>query len=117
VVFAAADLVGGLDLSRFDLVVSNPPYVDPADAALLAPEVTRFEPGLALFAGAGGAAILGRLLAAAAALRPGAFLLLEIGAGQLPAVGAAVAGGPLRLEQVVDDYAGIPRVVVLRRAS
>jgi release factor glutamine methyltransferase len=113
----AADLTGGLDLAAFDLVASNPPYVDPADALSLSPEISRFEPPLALFAGAAGAAILGRLVAAGEALRPGAYLVLEIGAGQLAAVGTAVAGSTLRLETVVDDYAGVPRVVVLRRRS
>ena len=46
--FLAADLAEGLDLAAFDLVVSNPPYVDPAEWPQLSPEVCAFEPRLAL---------------------------------------------------------------------
>ena len=40
----AADLLAPFDLARFDLVVSNPPYVDPGEAPALSPEVVAFEP-------------------------------------------------------------------------
>ncbi|HVR07812.1 MAG TPA: peptide chain release factor N(5)-glutamine methyltransferase, partial [Thermoanaerobaculia bacterium] len=43
----ASDLTVAFDLGGFDLVVSNPPYVDPADAPGLSPEVCKFEPHLA----------------------------------------------------------------------
>ncbi len=46
--FLAADLAAGLDLGAFDLVVSNPPYIDPAELPELSPEVCAFEPRLAL---------------------------------------------------------------------
>jgi release factor glutamine methyltransferase len=82
--FVRLDLTRGLDLSRFDLVVSNPPYVDRADAPTLSPEVCNFEPHLALFApGAGGDSVLARLFAECGELPPGATLLVEIGYGQL----------------------------------
>jgi release factor glutamine methyltransferase len=111
----AADLAGPLRLSAFDLVVSNPPYVSPAESARLSPEVREFEPQGALFAAAGGLAVLERLLAAAEGLKAGAFLACEIGDGQLAAVEARLAGRPLALREVRRDLAGKARVVVLRR--
>jgi release factor glutamine methyltransferase len=114
--FVAADLVAGLDLSAVDLVVSNPPYVDPATAANLAPDVVEHEPPAALFAPEGGLAHIRRLIGGARALRPGAGLCLEIGAGQAAAVVALAANG-FSLEGIDRDYAGIERVVRLRRAT
>lgn len=116
--FAAHDLWRGLDPRRFDLVVSNPPYVGRDEAPGLSPEVTSFEPHLALFAGPRGEDVLRRLLAGAAELRQGVPLLLEIGRGQLPALRRLAAASGLHgltLQAVIDDYAGIPRVVHLRR--
>ncbi len=110
----AADLAAGLRLDRFDLLVSNPPYVDRRDAPRLSPEVTGFEPGAALFAADGGLATLTALLAAAGAgLRPGVPLLLEIGRGQLAAVEHAASASRLHFAGVHADYAGIPRIVHL----
>jgi release factor glutamine methyltransferase len=115
------DLTAGLDLSRFDLVVSNPPYVDLADAPLLSPEVCNFEPALALFApGAGGDSVLARLFAQCAALRsggPGVSLVVEIGFGQLDAARRHAVAAGLEIARVRNDYAGIPRVLVLRRPA
>lgn len=113
--FAAADLWRGVRPERFDLVVSNPPYVGRDEAADLSPEVTRFEPHLALFAGPRGEDVLERLLTGAASLRPGVPLLLEIGRGQLPALRRRAAASGLQIPAVTDDYAGIPRIVHLRR--
>jgi release factor glutamine methyltransferase len=110
-----ADLARGLDLGRFDLVVSNPPYIDRADAPSLSPEVCDFEPHLALFAPGSGDSVLARLFTELAALRSGARLILEIGYGQLGSVRRqAEAAGWLFLG-ARDDYAGIPRVLTLQR--
>lgn len=113
--FAAADRCAGLDLGRFDLVVSNPPYVDPDDAAALSPEITGFEPHRALFAAGRGEALIAALIAGGEGLSPGASLLLEIGRGQLPAVERHAAPSALHIGAVIDDYAGVPRVVRLDR--
>lgn len=109
------DLTAGLDLSRFDLVVSNPPYIDPADAPALSPEVSRFEPSLALFAPGRGDSVLARLFALCAELRSGVRLIVEIGDGQLDAARCHAEGSGLLLEEARPDYSGIPRVLVLRR--
>ena len=95
----------------FDAVVSNPPYVPATDAGSLQPEVRDFEPHGALFAGADGLDIYCRLIPeAAAALRPGGLLAMEIGFGQRDALAALLHGWEdLRF---LDDLAGIPRVVL-----
>lgn len=111
----ALDLDEGLDLSRFDLVVSNPPYVDRSAAASLSPEVCNFEPHLALFPPGTGDEILARLIGAARRLRPGARMVLEIGYDQLDKVRAHAQASGLALARVRHDLAGHPRVVTLRR--
>jgi release factor glutamine methyltransferase len=110
-----ADLARGLDLGRFDLVVSNPPYVDRADAPSLSPEVCDFEPHLALFAPGSGDSILARLFTELAALRSGVRLLLEIGYGQLGSVRRQAEAAGWLFVGARDDYAGIPRVLILQR--
>ncbi len=116
VALVAADLCAPLDLAAFDLVVSNPPYVDPAAAGGLSPEVVDHEPAQALFAGERGRRELRRLVSGAAAgLAPGAVLLLEVGHDQATIVGEHATASGLHLEGVTRDYAGIPRVVRLRR--
>lgn len=113
---AAADLVAGLRLETFDLLVSNPPYVALEEAAALSPEVWDFEPDGALFSGPpSGTRIASLLLERAAALPSRAPVVLEIGYGQLEALRAAAARYGRRVARMVPDYAGIPRVVVLTR--
>lgn len=114
--FLRADLTSACDLAHFDLVVSNPPYISPDDAPLLSAEVREFEPALALFAPEKGLGTIERLLAAARGLRAGSFLALEIGDGQSPEIEARLPPHPLEMVEVRRDYAGKPRVVVLRRA-
>jgi release factor glutamine methyltransferase len=109
------DLAAGLDLSRFDLVVSNPPYIDLADAPTLSPEVCNFEPSLALFAPGTGDSVLARLFALCAGLRSGVRLIVEIGYGQLDVARRHAEASALLLEKVWPDYSGIPRVLTLRR--
>jgi release factor glutamine methyltransferase len=111
----ATDLAAGLDLSRFDLVVSNPPYIDPAEAATLSPEVCNFEPHLALFSPGAGDSTLARLFGAASGLRPGVPVVVEIGFGQFDAARRHAAAAGLELAAVRRDYAGIPRVLTLKR--
>jgi len=110
-----ADLARGLDLSGFDLVVSNPPYIDPADASFLSSEVCKFEPHLALFAPGSGGSILGRLFAELRTVRSGVRLMLEIGDGQLAAARRRAEAEGWLFVDARADYAGIPRVLTLER--
>jgi release factor glutamine methyltransferase len=112
----AVDLDRALRLGRFDLVVSNPPYVARAEAETLPADVARHEPDLALFGGEDGLAVLHRILAAASALKAGAHLAMEIGAGQVGAVlDEARRRGELALVATIADLAGIARDVVFKK--
>jgi release factor glutamine methyltransferase len=105
------DLLDGVE-GAVDAVVSNPPYVCAGER--LAPEILRYEPAEALFAGADGLDVLRRLPAAAAAA--GArFAAFEVGAGQAAAVGELLRAAGFEAVETVRDLAGIERVVVGRR--
>ena len=114
VAFHHADLLDRLP-GPYDLIVSNPPYVPDAVVGTLAPEVCRHDPPAALRGGPDGLDTVRRLVAAAAArLRPGGWLVMEIGAGQDR--DAAVIGrrAGMRVVAAHPDLQGIPRAVVLQ---
>jgi release factor glutamine methyltransferase len=105
-----ADLAGA-----FDVVVSNPPYVADDDADLDA-VVREWEPGEALFAGPDGLEHLRRLIAEAPSwLRPGGWLVLEIGASQGAAVSRLLDDAGFDQVEILPDAAGRDRVAVGRR--
>jgi release factor glutamine methyltransferase len=99
---------------ELDAVLSNPPYVADDDRHTLAPDITRHEPELALYAGADGLSLI-RRLAPQAAAKGARLLALEVGFGQAAAVAEIVreAGFPATREAA--DLAGIERVVVGER--
>jgi release factor glutamine methyltransferase len=113
--FLATDLTRGLDLARFDLAVSNPPYIDPQEAGTLSPEICKFEPHLALFPPGAGDLVLARLFAQCSGLRPGVRLLVEIGHDQLAPARRHAAASGFELAEIRHDYSGIPRVLALER--
>lgn len=104
---------------RFDVVVSNPPYVAEAEAADLEPEVGVWEPHAALFGGPDGLAVIRQLVGGAHdALRDGGLLALEVGAGQAGLVVAAVEGtGAYDDVRVRRDLAGRQRLVLATRSG
>ena len=103
-----ADLLGGLPGSDWDLVVSNPPYVRPDEAATLAPEVVDWEPHVALFDG-GHTETLVR--DAAAVLRRGGALVLESYDERARAVAGLLERAGFEQVAVTRDLAGRDRVV------
>ena len=114
--FLASDWGSALE-ARFDLIVSNPPYIRSADIAGLAPEVRGHDPVAGLDGGADGLsayrAILGdvrRLLA------PGGLLVLETGFDQEYAVRALATREALPVLESVRDLSGHARVLVVRTA-
>ncbi len=111
----ASDLTTGLDLASFDLVVSNPPYIDPAVEPTLSIEVTAFEPRRALFAPAGPHSFLARLLSECAGLRAGTPMLLEIGHDQDRGLAELAAASAFALETIRSDLAGHLRTALLVR--
>jgi release factor glutamine methyltransferase len=111
--FIAGGWEGALG-QRFDLVVSNPPYIPTADIAGLDPEVRDHDPHLALDGGADGLdayrailPLLPRLLT------DDGVAVLEIGFGQDQAVPALAAAAGLQVLEVRQDLGGVPRAVVL----
>jgi release factor glutamine methyltransferase len=99
---------------RFDVVVSNPPYISEAERGELAPEVREWEPESALFAARSGYEVLEALVDGAPGhLRPGGLLALEVGADQGSAIAArAEAQGEYASTRVVHDLAGRERIVL-----
>jgi len=110
---ASHDLFDGLPAGPWDLVVSNPPYVDAADLATLQPEVRDWEPHAALSAeGAVEAVARGSV----STLASGGALALEVGEGQAAPTAALLAELGFVDVLVTPDLAGIDRVVEGRLA-
>jgi release factor glutamine methyltransferase len=112
--FLACDLAACFAGKSFNLVASNPPYVPKTDYPALQREVRDFEPHVALFGGPSGLEIYQRLiLDARRVLRPGGWLLLELGYNSLEPVRAMFGAGWSELA-VKQDLAGFPRVLAAR---
>jgi release factor glutamine methyltransferase len=110
--FVACDLLSAFADGSMDLIVSNPPYVPLGDQAGLQREVRDWEPPEALFAGPTGVEIYARLVRdAERVLRPGGWIVMELGFNLRDRVAAMFTGHWRNLE-TVPDLAGIPRVVV-----
>jgi len=110
--FLQGDLLGPVRDERFDIVVSNPPYVPVVDRESLSVEVREHEPALALFAGEDGLDAYRRLIPEAfEVVEPGGYLLLEIGFGQSAAVAALLTQAGFEGTEFIPDLQGIPRVV------
>jgi release factor glutamine methyltransferase len=115
--FLAADLASAFAAGSLDLLISNPPYVAESEEPGLPREVRDYEPRLALFAGPDGLDVYRRLIVdAARVVKPGGWLMLELGCGQAEAVRAMLASGWDEIE-VTSDLAGIPRVLAARRMA
>ena len=104
--------------ARFDLIVSNPPYIPSGEIATLDPEVRDFDPRLALDGGADGLDFYRRLANEAAAfLLPGGRIMLEFGAGQEAAVEKLFTAQMWIVEAIKADYSRRPRILVAHRAQ
>ena len=101
---------------RFDVVVSNPPYVGRREAATLPREVREHEPQLALYGGEEGYELYADLIAQSAKyLLPGGIVVLELGHNSLPAVQPLLDASAWGRMGVTNDLAGIPRVLAAER--
>ena len=99
-----------------DLIVSNPPYVSDADAVHMQAEVVRYEPHVALFAGATGLEVLKELFDQAPAhLAEHGRLVVEFGFGQADAVVRLAEARGWLILRLREDLQGIPRTLVLSR--
>jgi release factor glutamine methyltransferase len=104
--FVVADLLDGVEVA-FDAVLANLPYV--AEGAELAPEISRYEPAPALFAGPDGLDVIRRLLSMVEGV---SLVALEIGSEQADAVVALLCGASFASVERLRDLAGHERVVV-----
>jgi release factor glutamine methyltransferase len=113
----AAFIAGGWDAAlgqRFDLVVSNPPYIPTAEIAGLDREVRDHDPHLALDGGADGLDAYRAILPLLPKLiTDDGFAVLEIGFGQDQSVPALAVPAGLQVLEVRPDLGGVPRAVVL----
>jgi release factor glutamine methyltransferase len=109
-----SDLLHAVRGERFDVVVSNPPYV--AEGEVLEAQVREYEPREALFAGPTGMEIYPRLIPEAwEVLAPGGWLLMEIGHGQREALAELLMGWDG--VEFVADLQGIPRVAIAQHRA
>ena len=114
VVCNVADAIGG----KFDLIVSNPPYIARGAIVALDPEVRDFDPTLALDGGADGLDVYRAIAAAAPGLlQPSGRLIMELGIGQEDPVRALTVAAGLEVTAVRPDLAGIPRALVARTGA
>ncbi|HVF30076.1 MAG TPA: peptide chain release factor N(5)-glutamine methyltransferase [Pyrinomonadaceae bacterium] len=110
-----SDVFSALNEERFELIVSNPPYIPLLDLDGLQAEVRDFEPHLALFAGADGLSVIRSIVAEAPRfMTSGGYLLMEIGFGQSEAVAAMFDPRAWRSVEVLPDLQAIPRLVKAR---
>ena len=118
--FVLSDCFAALTLresrASFDLIVSNPPYVEEGAMADLQREVRDFEPRNALAAGADGLEVIRRLLVEGSSfLKPGGYFLFEIGFNQAVAVEQLLDPKIWKLRDIHKDLQGLPRTVALQR--
>jgi release factor glutamine methyltransferase len=112
--FVQSDAFGAIDpAARFDLIVSNPPYIPSAEIAGLQEEVREHDPRMALDGGADGLEFY-RLLAeqARSRLAAGGRLMCEFGDGQEAALPGLLESGGWRVEAVEKDFSGRPRFFI-----
>ena len=101
--------------ARFDLIISNPPYIPKAEIETLQPEVRDFDPRMALDGGADGLDFY-RMFAARAKLflKPEGKIMLEFGDGQAPAIREIFENEKWIVEEIKSDYSQRLRILVTK---
>ena len=103
----------GLEGEKFDLVISNPPYISGGDIPGLDVEVRDYDPHLALDGGADGLDAYRDLASALPLfLAPEGYAVIELGAGQGDDVSTLFCAQGLEVLKIVDDLGGVPRALV-----
>ncbi|MCE5250723.1 peptide chain release factor N(5)-glutamine methyltransferase [bacterium] len=114
ITFVGGDMLEALDgRGPFDAIISNPPYVLSGDIEILQPEVSGYEPRIALDGGEDGLKYLSIIARGAYGyLKQGGLLLLECGEGQAGAVREEIARtGQYSTIEIIEDLAGKKRVI------
>jgi release factor glutamine methyltransferase len=105
-----------VDAARFDLIISNPPYIPTAEIASLQPEVRDHDPHGALDGGSDGLDFYRRLASQADGfLKPGGKVMVELGEGQAGAARQMFEAQKWIVEAVKEDYSQRPRILIARR--
>ena len=100
----------------FDIIISNPPYIEDADIATLEPEVSRYEPRLALSGGNDGLACYRNIAPVIARLlKKNGIAVLEFGQGQEDAVTHIMAAHHLKKISEAQDMGGITRCIIIKK--
>lgn len=111
--FRQGDLWEPVGDERFDLIVSNPPYVPTEVIPTLEPEVRCGEPYAALDGGEDGLVFYRRIMREAAGhLKPSGIIIVESGFDEAPQIAALMQEQKLREIRTVKDYGGLDRVVL-----
>lgn len=102
--------------ARYDLLLSNPPYIPSGEIEKLSPEVRDHEPRASLDGGADGLDFF-RLLAQRGAerLNPNCWMMLEFGDEQAEAVRELLEKQKWIVEEIIEDYTQRPRIVIARK--
>ena len=112
--FRKSDLLAAYPKGIFDFVISNPPYVGELEADRVQRQVREYEPRIAVFSGERGLDVYRRLIPQAQeALKPGGWLVMEIGFSTEESVRELLAGWDD--VRVTPDLQGIPRVIAARK--
>ena len=114
--FIVSDLFAGVPDKAYDLILSNPPYI-PEGSADVSPDVRRYEPHSALFAGADGLDVIRQLVRQSPSrLKSGGRLIFEMDGSQGQSVKRLIEETEsLKFVKIVKDYAGLDRVAVAER--
>jgi release factor glutamine methyltransferase len=113
--FVASDVTEAIE-GTFDVIASNPPYIPSSHVEGLQREVRDHEPHCALTPGSAGTEIIARIFASMhRMLLPGGWLVMEIGYSQGEQVRSLATEHGVVIEEIVEDLAGIPRIVIARR--
>lgn len=117
--FRSGDLYAPLEGEKFDLILSNPPYIAHGEEGEMGVDVLKYEPPMALFAEEEGYAIYKRLAKDLASfLNPGGLLMVECGFKQAQKVAKifqkSVKASSIR---IIKDYNGINRVIYLKQGD
>jgi len=109
-----ADAISG----RFDIIISNPPYIVEGDIQMLAPEVSQHDPLLALSGGADGLAAYRHIaFNINTLLSKNGWVAIECGAGQWNDVATILANPNLNAKPAIHDLNGIPRVFLAQAGN
>jgi release factor glutamine methyltransferase len=118
ITFVESDLLEACpELEKFDMVLSNPPYISEAEFAQLPKTVREFEPKLALVSGPDGGELIRQLLVQAySRLKPGGYCIFEFSPMLNKRLATLVSEG-WDTPQVTKDLAGLARIVTIRKAN